>query len=183
MSNEDEVVVKKKRKSPVVLTPRQMIEMFDRWDTERFSMEDMARWYGCSRKYIHSLIQRREELGKDLVDQELEDELELKALEGALHSSAGWMKYVIRHTAKKLEHAPIIAKMHKQLLDTRKQMTVMPKDLGKGTAPIDFETAMQLTELIPEKHRKKYFELMKGLTQPSGKPKSDLAPGDSEGSE
>lgn len=171
---------KKSRKPPTKLTPRQMIEMFERWDTGKFSIGDMAHWYGCAKSYIHGLIERREELGKDLVDQELEDELELKALEGSLNSSSAWMKQVIRTTPKKLEHAPIITKMHKQLLDTRKQMTVMPKDLDTGSAPIDFKTAMALTELIPEEHRKRYFELMKGLTQPSGKPKSDLAPPESE---
>ena len=173
---QEEVLPKKKNKSPVSLTPRQMVEMFERWDTGKFSIGDMSRWYNCSKSYIHGLIQRREELGKDVVDQELEDELELRALEATLNTSSGWMKHVIKNTPKKLENSPMIVKMHKQILDTRKQMTMMPKDLEKGSAPIDFQTAMRLTELIPEEHRREYFQLMKGLTQTSGKRKSDLDP-------
>lgn len=170
---QEEEPPKKKRKSPVTLTTRQKLEMFERWDTGNYSLMDMARWYGCSDNYIHQLIKRREEVGKDEIDRELEDALALKHLENSMAIGALKIGKILTAIKPSVGNAKVIKDFMKVLLDVRKQLTHIPKDLAEGPAPISFSNAMKLAKLIPEEHRAEYFEIMKGLTQTSDKPKAE----------
>ena len=145
--------------------------MFERWDTDRYSLVELARWYGCSDTYISNLIKNREEIGKEAVDTELQDALALSNIEDSLAIGAYKVGKILSTIKPKVENAKTIKDLVKILLDVRKQLTVMPKDLDTGSAPINFDDAMRLTELIPEEHRKEYFQIMKGLTD---KPKEEV---------
>lgn len=164
---QEDVPPKRKNKPPVHLTNRQKLELFERWDTDQYSLGDMARWYSCSKSYIHGLIERREEVGKAEIDSELEDALALKNLEDSMAIGALKIGKILTAIKPTVANAKVIKDFMKTLLDTRKQLTMIPKDLAEGPAPISFEAAMKLAELIPEERRPEYFEIMKGLTQSS----------------
>ena len=168
---------RKKPKKPVSLTDRQKLEMFERFDTGRYSLMDMARWYGCSDTYISNLLKSREEIGREAVDNELKDGLALSNIEDSMAIGAYKIGQILSSMKPKEEKAKTFKDLMKTLMDIRKQLTVMPKDLDKGSAPINFEDAMRLTELIPEEHRFEYFQLMKGL---AAKNKQETKKGDTD---
>jgi len=165
------------RKKKVVLTDRQKREMFERWDTGRYTQLELANWYGCGETQIWSLIQRREELGPLEESPEIYDALEIKNIEDVLET------LMIR--IGKLAQKPSLSEGDrlqlntlrttvKTVLDVRKQLKELPKDLHTKSVPMNIETALKLAELIPPEHRERYMQLMRDLAQPQGEPESDL---------
>ena len=179
---EQEDVPEKQPKGPVYLTERQKVEMYKRWETGNFTQSELARWFGCSQQLISKIIKHLDEL--DTEEQEaLADAYDMATTEDGLAVVNAWVLDVMSKIPRKPENVPLVAKLHKILHDNRKQLTVFPKDLAQDSTPINFGAAVEMGMLVPEEHRKRYFELMRGLTQPSGKPKSDLGRNGSEGSE
>jgi len=178
MSESPEEKKPRKYKKKVILTDRQKREMFERWDTGRYTQLELALWYGCGETQIWSLIQRREELGPLREDDaQLYDALDLKNLEDALNTISGKIaKLTSKPSLSEGDRMQIatLTRAAKTMLDIRKQLKELPKDLkDRVSVPIDKATSRRLIELIPPENREEYIEIMQGLTQ-SQRSESDL---------
>jgi len=165
------------KKKSVFLTDRQKREMFERWDTGRYTQMELAEWYGCSQQTISNLISQRDELnlGNDGEPHEVFDALAMPNVEEFLENIAIKLsKMVEKVPDTKFENIPMMTKAAKTVLDIRKQLRELPKDLHTKSVPMNIETALKLAELIPPEHRERYMQLMRDLAQPQGELESDL---------
>lgn len=157
-----------RKKKPVVLTDRQKREMFIRVDTERYTQKELADWYGCSESYIRKLLGKRETLHLEGEEPtELFDSLDMKNVEDSLGAVALKIAEVVEKLPVRPDSLSLLNRTAKTLLDMRKQLREMPKDLHDQTVPINFEAAMKLAMLIPQENREEYMHIMRGLAQTS----------------
>lgn len=166
----------KPRKKLVFMTDRQKREMFERWDTGRYTHQELADWYGVTETTIRNLLLKRDELGPEEREAAvLFDALDLRNVEDSLAQIALAITETIGKVPRKQENLPLLYKGASVVLNIRKQLRELPKDLDDRTpAPIDLETTLKLAALIPPEKREEYLLIMRGLTQPQGKPESDL---------
>lgn len=174
----EETATPAKRKN-VYLTDRQKREMFERWDTGRYTQLELATWYGCGETQIWSLIQRREELGPLREDDpELTDALDIKNIEDVLETIMAKIGRIASKPSMTEGDRLVLSTLRgtaKTVLDIRKQLKELPKDLHDRTAPpIDRETTREMIALIPPERQEKFLQLMRGLAQAQGQPSPDL---------
>ena len=169
-----------------VLTPRQVAEIFERWDSGRYTQVELASWFGVSDGMIRKLLKEREE-GRDrskegggiLQEGVAEEWIAIKKIEhtlGLISKVMGDIWSKADRTEKDWKELSVAKGSLKSLLDARKQLKELPKDLKEAAAAVDNEAMERLVSLIPEARRGEFLDIMRGLAQPRGQPSSDLGP-------
>ena len=164
-------------KKPVFLTPRQVAEVYERYDTGKYSQEKLAGWFGCSVGLINKLMKERE-MGKPRVTKPLESREEsfsIKAAESCLGAISSKIEASLAKVPDNAASLPLLNRTAKTMLDIRRQLKELPKDIHRPPVVMDPETVDKLAELIPAEDREEFVTLMRSLAQPQGQPESDLA--------
>ena len=162
----------------VFLTDRQKQEMLVRWDTGRYTQQELANWYGCSHQYISKIIALRASLEPGPEGEEpvaIFDALAMKNVEDCLGAIAAKIAHIIEKTPEKIDNLPLLNRSGKFVLEIRRQLKELPKDIHRPPVVMSPETIDKLAGLIPTEKREEFVTLMRTLARPQGQPESDLA--------
>ena len=160
-----------------VLTPRQVAEVFERHDTGRYTNVELASWFGCSEGLIRKLLKEREE-GRSRADvskaPDKSDSLSIKKTESALGAAAEKLEAIIQKCPDTLEASAQLNRTVRTLLNIRKQLKELPKDLKEAAAAVDNEAMERLVALVPEDKQGEFLDIIRGLARSRGQPSPDL---------
>lgn len=171
------------KKVPVVLSPRQIAEVFERIDSGRYNHKEVAEWFGCSEQLISKLVRQREE-GRDRSKEvaapvpDKRDSWSVQVTESCLGAIAVKVESILEKVPNNVDALPVLTRTMKTLLDSRRQLKELPKDLRAAAANVDEGSLDELVELVPEENRERFLKILKGLAQARGQPSPDLAGGD-----
>jgi hypothetical protein len=158
-----------------VLTPRQIAEVYERWDTGKYTQSQLADWFGCSQQLISKLMKEREE-GRSRACKEdvsiaediAEEYIAVRAIETTLGLISKVMGDIWRkpdRTERDFKELSVAKGSMKSLLDARKQLKELPKDLKGTAAKVDDKSMERLVKLIPEDKQGEFLDIMRGLSK------------------